>query len=230
MKTPDIDLFGARTEDRLSVGDMATKVSTGPLASARLQQLGFSPPALVREALEFAGGTARSVTPWHPAGYAGTRMWAETTFSLSMLGRECDWQHEAVKGVDLVTNHQTGTAIIVTAGDAATGFEKYRPETRYERPEMVQAIVNGTLDTLWDAQGDRNDWQVWFLLHNVAIDSDVVPAELSLPAGIGASGRVTRWVERVIIPAGGSLDSQRMPVAEPETPLEPLVEVRRRVS
>lgn len=208
----------------------SSRIRTGAEALSRLEQLGFTPPTIVRDAVQHGAGTARSVTPWHPVGYGGIRMWAETVSALAEHGRRCDWEHEAVKGVDLVTNHRTGVAVIVTAGDAATGLEDYRPDARYERPEMVQAIVNGTLDTLWDAEHGRADWQVWLLLHNVAANQGDVPAELSLPAAIGDGGHVTGWVERLLIPADDDRDGNRRTMDAPAVPPAPVVTVRRRAN
>jgi hypothetical protein len=212
------------SEDALSL------VRTDSSARARLEQLGFTPPSIVRDALQHGAGTAKSVTPWHPAAYGGYRMWAETIFALSWLGNDAGWEKEPVNGVELVTNHLTSVAVIVTAGNAATGFENYRPECRYDRPEMVQAIVNGTLDRLWDPERRRSDWQVWFLLHKLAAPSDVVRAELSLPASIGPDGQVTRWVERLIIPGTSTGGGVERSAEEPDTTPEPVVTVRRRAS
>lgn len=157
-------------------------------------------------------------------------MWGETTFALGLLGREWGWEHENLRGVDLISNHKTGTAVIVTAGDPATGLDAYRPQVRYERREIITALVNGELDTLWDAERGRADWNVWFLLHFVGRDEEVVPAELSLPAAIDPVGNVTKWVERIIVPPFDEGPGTRRIDPVPSEPDEPVVHVRRRAN
>lgn len=203
----------------------------GPEAELRLRQLGFSSPEVVRDALQHGRASARqAMTPMHPASYAGTRMWGETTFALAAMGRTAGWDHETFRGVDLVTHHGAGVAIIVTAGDAATGHAEYWPQVRYERRDIITGLVNGELDTLWDAERGRSDWDMWFLLHYLGNGEDDVSAELSLPTGVDRSGRVTGWVERVVVPASRGGTGDLVANVRPEGAPEPVVSVHRRAA
>jgi hypothetical protein len=202
-------------------------VSIGEQAVADLQQLGFRPASLIREALQDGASASRAVaTPAHPATYPGTRMWAETSASLAILGRHLGWEPEGFRGVDLVVNHRHAQAVIVTAGNGATGDERYVPQVRYERTDVISGVINGSIETLWDSQRGPEDWTVWFLLHNLMSGDPVVPAELSLPARVLPDGMVATWTKRIIIPRFDHQDE----VAEREEPLTPTVRVLRRSS
>jgi hypothetical protein len=157
-------------------------------------------------------------------------MWGETTASLSHLANDAGWEHEYFMGVDLVTHHENGVAIIVTAGDSATGFERHTPQVRYERKEVTTRLVNGGLDDLWDAVRGRVDgWGVWFLLHHLDRGELVVPAELSLPVSVNSHGAVAGWVERIIVPTFEDVPGAVSEVpAVPSAPVAPVVDVRRR--
>lgn len=200
-------------------------VSTSVRSNAELEKLGFSPAAMVREALQDGASASRSVTtPVHPVTYAGTRMWAETTASLALLGRHSGWEPESFRGVDLVVNHRTAQAVIVTAGSGATGDPRHVPQVRYERQDVITGVVNGSIETFWDSQRGREEWRFWFLLHNLMTSDPVVPAELSMPTHVRPDGMVSTWTRRIIIPTHEDIDGRR----EHEEPVTPTVRVRRR--
>ncbi len=204
-------------------------VLVGSAACARLAQLGFRRPRAVREALQDGMSAARAaMTPNHPPSYPGTRMWGETTASLAYLGEDAGWEHENFLGVDVVTNHIKGVAVIVTAGDSATGFEAFVPQVRYERKEVITRLVNGELDNLWDASRGRAEWELWFLLHCLERGEIVVPAELSRPVKIGTNGLVSGWAERIIVPEFLGQHGSGLGAEIEDTPAAPIVNVQRR--
>ncbi len=180
------------------------RVFTGPSAEARAQQLGIAGgTARLVAALRDGASAAKATTDMHPAPYKGQRMWAEAVASLATsltkdLITKKDWQYEPYRGVDLVVNRRQCVAIIVTAGDSATGNEHYRPQVRFDRGDAVQGIVGGHLDQLWGPTPVSPKWEVWFLLH--FLTADQLTGELSRPAGIGPGGYVTGWPERIILP------------------------------
>jgi hypothetical protein len=138
------------------------------------------------------------------------------------------WDAETVDGVDLCLNRIHGTAIIVAAGDAATGGEQYRPQFRYDHPGVIRSIVEGHMDTLFDSPRARPIWEVWFLLHHLTTTS--VRAEVSRPSSINSSGLVTEWLERILLPEesfGGSGARRSASGPRESPPVE--VAVRRRV-
>ena len=155
-------------------------------------------------------------------------MWGETTASLAFLGQDAGWEHENFLGVDLVTNHVEGMAVIVTAGDSATGLETYAPQVRYERKDVTTRLVNGELDNLWDASRGRADWELWFLLHCLERGEFAVPAELSRPVGIGANGLVNGWAERILVPDFLEDDGPAAGAETEDAPVAPVVNVQRR--
>lgn len=218
------------TRDRLSpLADPRTRTLTGSVATAELAQLGL-PGHIVRQAVEHGAGTARaSASLGYPRIYSGLRMWAESGNALVELGYEHGWEREHFGGVEPLVNRTIGCVIIVTAGDGATGEEHYQPQVRYDRPDLVQNIVRGGLNNLLTPT--RDDWQVWFLLHNLNVQERVagpVQAELSQPEDLD-DGYVTGWITRILIAGtdGGEGVATRKPDAEPS---EPVVTIRRRAS
>ena len=179
-----------------SVSLPKTPVSSGVDAELRLLELGLSLDVL-EECLSDGSSAYRSTTADHPTSYAGLRMWAETTASLRRNLALLDWESEDVSNVPLVVNRTSGRALIVTAGDGAAGDERYRPQVRYERRDIIQRLVNGELDSLF-RPGRRPDWEVWFLLHNVSHYS--MSAELARPTGVSSDGLVSDWAERILLP------------------------------
>ena len=152
-------------------------------------------------------------------------MWGETVASLAFGLNRYGWERENYAGVDLVVERRRGFALLVTAGDAAAGDERYNPQVRYERREMIQELVNGHFDTLWGS-ADRPEWQVWFLLH--CLTSAALRAELSRPAWVGQGGFVTGWVERVLLPEMGFAGPDPATRGDGAAPPEVDVEVQRR--
>lgn len=140
----------------------------------------------------------RNTTTYHPAGYAGHRMWGETVESVRQGLIPHGWDMETINGVDLTVNRVLGIAIVVVSGDGATGYDHLNPQSRYEHPRVIRQIVRGDLDTLFDSPHERPRWVVYFLLHHVAPGS--VKAELSCPVALDAKGWVTGWRERILLP------------------------------
>jgi hypothetical protein len=196
-------------------------VLTGPEAEGRLRQIGLSGFTPLIEALRDGAGAARSTTEFHPRSYPGQRMWAETHASLAHRLRGEDWTPDNFFGADLLVCARKGTAIVVTAGDSATGREGYLPQVRYERREVITGLVNGHADSLFMA-GDRPEWSIWFLLHHLA--STGAQAELSKPATITKTGWVYNWEERILFPESDMPERRR-----PSQPADIEVPVERRV-
>jgi hypothetical protein len=203
----------------------ATKVFTGAAAEARTQQLGVrGGTASLLDSLRDGASAARATTADHPRSYRGLRMWAETVASLRTHLRP-NWERESHWGVDLVIERRLGTIINVVAGDAAVGYPPpYRPEVRYERGDVSQAIVNGWFDTLFEPS-DRPQKQVWLLLH--CLSKDKLQAELSLPTAVRNDGHIDHWLERILLPDTPFGESQPRS-REDESPPTIDVDVQRR--
>lgn len=183
-----------------------TPVHVGADAEDRLHRLGIPGLAPLVNAVRGGASAARATTEFHPRSYRGPRMWAETHASLAHGLKPRDWTPECFMGADLLLNTHLGLALIVTAGDNATGKERYSPQVRYERHEVITGLVNGYADNLFTA-GDRPGWSVWFLLHHLT--GAALQAELSKPSSITNAGWVSSWQERIVLPESGTPTPQR---------------------
>lgn len=200
-----------------------TPLFEGPAAELRAQQLGLPGTAPLTAALDDGASAARATTEWHPIAYRGQRMWGEAVYSLREGLLAHGWEAETLLGVDLVIERRRGIAIIVTAGDGSSGTH-YIPQVRYERREVIQRLVNGEIDSLFDSVRTRPEWEIWFLLH--FLTGQTLRGELSRPSEVNNTGWVTSWAERIILPEqtlGG--DSSRLAISSPP---EIEVDVRRR--
>lgn len=175
-----------------------TPTFAGADAEVRLRQLGVPGNPVLVDAVRDGASGYRNTTPLHPVGYGGQRMWGETVNSVRRGLIPRGWEPETTSGVDLTVNRVLGVSIIVVAGDGSTGREAMPPQFRYDHPRVLRQILDGHLDTLLDQPAQRPLWEVWFLLHHVAQIS--VNAELSRPTGIGPSGWVSGWFERILLP------------------------------
>lgn len=175
-----------------------TPTHSGIGAEVRLRQLGIPGSPVLVDAVRDGASGYRATTTDHPLGYGGHRMWGETVNSIRHGLRSRGWERQVIDGVDLTVSRSTGVGIIVAAGDGSTGDDRFRPHFRYDHPGVISQIVAGGLDTLFDCPAERPTWEVWFLLHHVSAAS--VRAELSRPTGIGHAGRVTGWLERILLP------------------------------
>jgi hypothetical protein len=197
-----------------------SKLFEGDPAEARLEELGLPGSGVLVGAVLYGAAAARSTTDNHPAPYRGYRMWAEATAYLR-FELPAPWEPVTDSGVELVASRPDGIAIVVTKGNAATASRTIEPQAHYERGDAVQRLVNGSLDSLFD-EGRRPEWQVWFLLHFLLPES--CPAELSRPIALDATGAVTGWVERILLPTDDPGVGERRPAATPDRPV-PDIEV-----
>lgn len=176
----------------------STPTHVGIAAEVRLRQLGVPGSVPLVDALRDGASGYRATTPLHPVGYGGHRMWGETVHSTRRGLMPHGWQPETISGVDLTVHRSLGIAIVVVAGDAVAGDDRFLPQFRYDHPRVLRQIVGGYLDNLFDSPPERPVWEVWFLLHHISTAS--VKAELSRPEQIGAGGWVTGWLERILLP------------------------------
>jgi hypothetical protein len=197
-----------------------SKLFEGDPAEGRLDELGLPGSGTLVDAVLHGAAAARSTTDFHPAPYRGYRMWAETTAYLR-FELPAAWEPAVESGVELVASRPHGVAIVVTKGNAATASRTIEPQAHYDRGDAVQRLVNGSLDSLFD-EGQRPEWQVWFLLHFLLPDG--CAAELSRPLSLDPAGCVTAWTERILLPTEQPGVGARRPAAVPERRL-PDIEV-----
>lgn len=197
-------------------------IHTGVGAEVRLQQLGVPGSQPLVDALHDGASAARATTSEHPAAYPGQRMWGETVASLRRALGHHGWTPETFKNVDLVLGPRQDIAIVVTAGDPTAGDQRYNPQVRYERREVIQGLVNGPGSTLWGPT-DAPRWEIWFLLHHLT--GRTLDGELSRPQAVAGNGWVSAWSERIMLPQTGFGPSPRR---RSQQPPEVEVDVQRR--
>jgi hypothetical protein len=99
-------------------------------------------------------------------------------------------------------------AIAMVSGDGGTGRSSYSPQVRYARGRVAAEAVQGVL---FDEYAETSaTMRLWFLLHEITHAG--WRAELSLPTGVGRSGWITGWRDRIEI-----VDDRRRNAAEPES-------------
>ena len=172
----------------------------GDEAVARLQHRGFGTGAEVAESLAVGASAYRAAhSPNYPISYAGGRMWGETIGHLLPGLAPLGWEAADVSGLRFAHLPSKGLALLVVAGNPATGSVRYVPQARYPRGDVSTQLVNENQGVLFGERIDGHPvWDVWFLLHNVS--SVGVSAEVSWPAGVSRSGYVTSWHERIVLP------------------------------
>lgn len=192
-------------------------------AEVACQQLGFpgGTEVLVAALKDGAGGRRATVQKVHPHAYGGARMWGEAVASLRERAPD-GWRAGEIGGVEMLVDLLHRRAVVVTAGNSATGHEQYRPNVRYPRGEVVANLVNGTstneTPTLWSLSDDSDgpDWEVWMLLHHMHKKN--LHGELSRVLKISPSGYVSRWGLRILLPItefGPDKGERREPVSPP---------------
>jgi hypothetical protein len=140
---------------------------------------------------------------------AGLARWGKTNELLRARLVERGWSHDNPKGLPRTISPARDFAIVATTGDAVTGYPGGSPSTKYAKGiQTVRAIGRNFHQLAFDlpdlfAGEDRwdagDDLATWLLLYHVTPDQ--VRAELSLANGIDRRGHVSKWIERIILPA-----------------------------
>lgn len=200
------------------------RVYRGAQAEARLQQLGIPSSAQLVTAARDGASAARATGPDHPRYYPGVRMQSETTSSLRIGLRPHGWQREVETGVDLAVERNRAVALVVTACDSTAADDRYSPQVRYERGEVIQLLVNGRPATLF-GPAEPPKRELWMLLHYLS--PAVLRLELSRPTGVSENGLITAWHERIMLAETAFADPDRRLTGE-AAPVQ--VDVQRRVN
>lgn len=171
---------------------------TLPKGPTALAQLGVA-EQILRTAVERGEIARRGCTELDPPTRAGYSAWAETTRAIreGLVGN--GWR--ALQGGSCPTVSPDGkVAIIVQAGDEATGTQQLTPHSKNPKgPAVELAVANNNQLLLWDDELPPKDpppAETWVLL--VSHDPDEVRFELSLPAGVDSDGRIVAWQQRIL--------------------------------
>ena len=123
------------------------------------------------------------------------------------------WKMDRTGGMDTVTNLKRLTSIAVVGGDKLTGLDEVQDPrvVRKRGPETKRRVIRNArrlgmepmdfevAGVVEPDEAAENGPETWFLL--VRGTDERMWLELSTPVGLGQSGHVDRWRERIILPS-----------------------------
>ena len=177
---------------------------SGPL---RLADLGLS-YGTIATVLSRADVETRSRSRFDPPSLAGLLRWGLTTRYLREELVPQGWTFDNPRNLARTIHPSREFAIVATTGDAGTGTAEHEAGPRHSKGYATELAIreNGQLSfdfgslvhTIQEVRAiSVGRLQTWFLLFHV--DQDLIHAELSLPEGF-SDGRMTDWVERILLP------------------------------
>ena len=176
---------------------------TPAAVAARLHELDLTEELLVevvRYALTFHAECTANDAPSAP----GFLLWDKAIRGLRDRLAPQGWKAVTQQNYPTVV-HPDGTfALTVAGGDQLTGDRRGKhPATRNDKGSATQDAVHQNQAVLWPVSPNLTPQakQTWILLLRVDQAHEEVRAELSLPSGIGDDGRISWWVERIILTA-----------------------------
>ena len=184
---------------------MLTKQPSGP---KRLAELGLS-IELIARVLGRADAETEDCTPLDPPIMEGMLRWGRMTRFLREELIAAGWSYDNPRNLARTIHPSGEFAIVVATGDERTGLADGEASARHRKGRaMEQAIhTNGQLAFDLGAmlsvtrEGKAvgvGALRMWLLLFYA--DEEVFRAELSLPEAF-EDGRITRWAERILLPA-----------------------------
>jgi hypothetical protein len=193
--------------------EMACRVLMEGQAVDRLAELGLT-VEMVERVLRRAEAEASTCTPLDPPIMEGLTRWGRRTrfFREELIG--AGWTFDNPRNLARTIHPSGEFAIVITSGDELTGViseigqTDLRPSTKYRKGYATVSAVQrnqqltldyGDFDVSSDVPtADAGDLLTWFLVVHTDVDS--LHVELSLPDAI-LDGRITSWVERIVLPA-----------------------------
>ena len=172
-------------------------------------------------------------TTFAPPSFRGLIAWGKTVESLRLGLAERDWVPNNARNYATVV-HPDGThAIAVASGDSATGTD-LDPSTRSEKGTETKIAVQrnqlsfAAIDRSFPLPVSEATMQTWFLLYFADEEVENIRLELSLPRYMNPEGRVTTWLERILLDPieFDSLNASRPQDIEPTD--EPDIRVQKR--
>jgi hypothetical protein len=189
---------------------------------ARLAELGLTADALQHAARRWHASWA-GFTPNHPAFGVGIAAWVEAVAALRETLAPDGWTRSDEKNFALVVDAEKGIAINIATGDAGTG----RPDAAVSN-KAPKGISTADAITANQFQLELFDFAevvrlpkedapiTWFLLLHRAPTE--IRCELSLPSQMSVDGHITRWQERIILPAVPLDDAAVIDIVVPDIP------------
>ena len=212
-----------------------SRVFEGPLAEARLAELGLREEELVN-AVRAAEMERRSCSPLEPSTSPGYKAWSTGFRTLAEQLVLRGWEKTETRGLPRLLNPESRIAIALVTGDEGTGTTLVGSGPKSKAPRGTQSVlfVRSNQVQLNLFPGSRQFMQrpseaeqiTWWLLMYSSGNGEV-RAELSLPVGLGEDRRLAEWEERIVLHLeSGSLEPDSLDDDEPPVELE--IDVRPR--
>lgn len=172
---------------------------------ARLQKLGLKTADLL-DAVRAASHARAMCTDLDPPMYPALSLWAHGVRRLRQRLLPLKWSISNDGGYCTIVSPEASHAIAVASGDVNTGNPHASPTTLCPKgPRTEEAISANQLRLDLRRPGEdeiavaHEQCETWLLLIQIDGDKSEVRAELSLPSGQDEQGRVTTWVERILL-------------------------------
>jgi hypothetical protein len=210
--------------------NMGPQTWVGSGALERLADLGLDQDT-VEKVLRRADAEAALCTSLDPPVLEGLIRWGRATRFLREELTPFGWTVDNDSNIARTVHPGGDFAIVVASGDARTGIPGAHPAHKNRKGPATEKSVNtnGMLPfdfSPWETRSGLP--QTWVLLVHTADDEFQV--EVSLPNRM-EEGRVTSWVERIILPSVPREHDPAEPVRPGDNPLpvdDVVVEVTRR--
>lgn len=140
-------------------------------------------------------------TAFDAPGFAGFTRTSRTMRYLREQLIPQGWTTDDTGNQASVVSPDGTVAIIATSGDEGTGDLRRPAKTKYPKGDVTDRRVAANVQLALfghDADpGSAPERHTWVLLQHS--DDDRVHAELSLPTGVDAVGRINNWSERIVL-------------------------------
>ncbi|MGY1518997.1 hypothetical protein [Luteimonas sp. A482] len=159
-------------------------------------------------------GAFSNVSALHPKGYNGTAAWADGSAMMRTLQIPKGWKPEDPSNQPRVVSGDGRVAITVSSGDPHTGIETRDPQTRNDKGAQtaLSVAINPRQTTISFPDDEthepskvvpfrRRDESLWVLLYYIDLDFQEVRYELSLPFAMAENDKISKWTQRLIMPA-----------------------------
>ena len=182
----------------------------------RLAELGLLPGDLPA-GLRFGYLARLSCNANDPPLSVGTMFWGRMTRGLREQLAPRGWRKTDTP-LSVVRNADETLDIVVCSGTNQTGVADGHPKSRFPKGRATRAAVAANAGTegaqpelFSDEEPATRRPTLWMLLVNVVPmdDKTLVRAELSLPYELDEEGRVSGWLERIILPPLEDTDNRR---------------------
>lgn len=210
-------------------------VHEGPMAAARLQELGIEKHQIVA-AVEAAEIERRSCSSLEPSISAPFKAWAAAFRTIAEYKVKEGWVRTESYGLPRMLNLETAVAIAVVSGDEQTGRRYGSPKSRSPRGPQSVLLVRRNERQLrmpfvenvvrfkpLPLPVEQITW--WLLIYS---KGDELRAEVSLPVGLDSDWRFSDWQERIIVDLPNFALPPLRSEEDEEPPLEFEIPVRQR--